>query len=352
MKYLIVGPSWVGDMVMAQTLFIALKQQHPEAIIDVLAPAWSLPIIERMPEVRRGIDMPLGHGKLGLKERYALGKSLRSEQYTHAISLPNSLKSALVPLWAKAKQRIGWRGEMRYGLLNDLRILDKVKYPLMVERFVALGYPKDAKLPDPLPIPALQVDDQMAAKALQRYNLNTDMPILALCPGAEFGPSKQWPAGYYAEVARTLCEQSWQVWLFGSGKDHGITSEIKHCLPDNLQNYCHNLAGETTLADAIDLLSFANAVVSNDSGLMHIAAALSRPLVAVYGSTSAEHTPPMNSNSETLSMNLECSPCFQRECPLGPQDHMNCMKLLSPELVLAAISRLTNDQAVAVEILS
>ncbi|MGO0305395.1 lipopolysaccharide heptosyltransferase II [Endozoicomonas acroporae] len=341
MKYLIVGPSWVGDMVMAQTLFIALKQQHPDAIIDVLAPAWSLPIIERMPEVRRGIDMPLGHGKLGLKARYQLGKSLRAEGYTHAIALPNSFKSALVPLWANIRHRIGWRGEMRYGLLNDIRKLDKSQYPLMVQRFVALAYPEGASLPEPLPIPALQVNNNTASKVPGRYHLHTDRPILALCPGAEFGPSKQWPTGYYAEVARSLAEQGWQVWLFGSAKDQAVTAEIKNGLPDALQQHCHNMAGETSLADAIDLLSFASAVVSNDSGLMHIAAALNRPLVAVYGSTSPDHTPPMNKNSETLSMKLDCSPCFKRECPLG---HMNCMKQLSPDRVLAAIAHLTTDQ--------
>ena len=346
MKYLIVGPSWVGDMVMAQTLFITLKQQHPGAVIDVLAPAWSLPIIERMPEVRKGIDMPLGHGKLGLRERHALGKSLRAEGYTHSIALPNSLKSALVPFWAKIKHRIGWRGEMRYGLLNDLRLLNKAKYPLMVERFIALGYPPEAKLPLPLPAPALKVDEQAAVRALDRYQLNTERPILALCPGAEFGPSKQWPAGFYAEVARVLCEKGWQVWLFGSAKDRAITAEINDYLPNNQQQHCHNLAGETTLADAIDLLSLANAVVSNDSGLMHIAAALNRPLVAVYGSTSAEHTPPMNPNSEKLSTSLECQPCFKRECPLG---HMNCMNQLTPDRVLAAIERLSDDESKAIE---
>lgn len=338
MKYLIVGPSWVGDMVMAQTLFIALKQQHPDAIIDVLAPAWSLPIIERMPQVRRGIDMPLGHGKVELKARYRLGKSLRQEGYTHAIVLPNSFKSSLVPFWANIQHRIGWRGEMRYGLLNDLRKLDKSKYPLMVERFVALAYPDGATLPKPLPIPALQVNGNNVITVLHRYNLNTDRPVLALCPGAEFGPSKQWPADYYADVAGTLVEQGWQVWLFGSEKDKTVCSHIKHRLPDSLQHHCHNLAGATSLADAIDVLSHASAVVSNDSGLMHIAAALNRPLVAVYGSTSPDHTPPMNENSETLSMKLECSPCFERECPLG---HMNCMKLLSPAMVLAAITEVT-----------
>lgn len=337
MKYLIVGPSWVGDMVMAQTLFIAIKQQHPDATIDVLAPAWSLPIIERMPEVRRGIDMPLGHGKLGIGIRKQLGRSLRGEQYTHAITLPNSFKSALVPFWAKIPERIGWRGEMRYGVLNNIRKLDKAKYPLMVERFVALAYPKNAALPDPLPKPAFKVDPVKASKACQHYQLNTGKPVLAFCPGAEFGPSKQWPAEYFSEVAKEKIAQGWQVWLFGSEKDQAITNDIRNQLPETLQDHCHNLAGATSLADAVDLMSLATAVVSNDSGLMHIAAALNLPLVAVYGSTSADHTPPMNDQREILSLNLDCSPCFKRECPLG---HTNCMKQLGSDKVLEALDRL------------
>lgn len=338
MKYLIVGPSWVGDMVMAQTLFIAIKQQHPEAIIDVLAPAWSLPIIERMPEVRRGIDMPLGHGKVGLGVRKELGKTLQSEHYTDAITLPGSFKSALVPFWAKIPNRTGWRGEMRYGLLNDLRVLDKAKFPLMVERYVALAYPKHAPLPSPLPKPAFKVNPQKVQQACDRYGLNTDFPVLALCPGAEFGPSKQWPAQHYADVAKAMTERGWQVWLFGSDKDHDVNQTIRNRLPQASQINCFNLAGETSLEDAVDLMSVASAVVSNDSGLMHIAAALNRPLVAVYGSTSADHTPPMNDQKEILSLNLECSPCFKRECPLG---HTNCMNQLGADRVIAALDRVT-----------
>ena len=345
-KYLIVGPSWVGDMVMAQTLFIAIKQQNPEAIIDVLAPGWSRPIIDRMPEVRQGIDMPVGHGKLDLRIRRQIAKNLKAEGYDHAILLPNSLKSALIPFLAGIPVRTGWRGEMRYGLLNDLRVLNKEDYPLMVARFVALAYPDKAKIPEPLPAPALQVNEELISSVLNKYSLNTETPILALCPGAEFGPSKQWPAGYYSEVARTMAEKGWQVWLFGSEKDRAVTGEILNCLPTALQKQCVNLAGQTSLADAVDLLSRASAVVSNDSGLMHIAAALSRPLVAVYGSTTAAHTPPMNRNSETLWLNLECSPCFERTCPLG---HMDCMNKLGPQMVLDAIARLTDEQVLEVD---
>lgn len=331
---------------MAQTLFITLKRQYPDAIIDVLAPGWSRPILDRMPEVRQGIEMPVGHGSLNLGVRNKVAKTLEAEGYDQAILLPNSLKSALIPFLAGIPVRTGWRGEMRYGLLNDLRTLDKQKYPLMIERFIALAYPDKTELPEALPAPALKVNQPNLASALDRYRLNDDAPILVLCPGAEFGPSKQWPAGYYGEVAMIMAQRGWQIWLFGSAKDRPITSEIVDYLPETLQNHCCNLAGETTLADAVDLMSIASAVVSNDSGLMHIAAALSRPLVAVYGSTSSTHTPPLNNNCEILWLGLECSPCFKRECPLV---HMNCMKKLGPEMVLEALDRLTKVQVLEIK---
>ncbi len=325
---------------MAQTLFIAIRQQNPEAIIDVLAPAWSSPILKRMPEVRNCIEMPLGHGKLALGIRKKIGRSLQAEHYHHAIVLPNSFKSALIPFWASIPVRTGWRGEMRFGLLNDIRTLDKELLPLMVERFVALGYPKNALIPSPLPRPKLLVDPASADNALHRFRLQTDAPALGLCPGAEFGPSKQWPAGYYGEVALNMLKKGWQVWLFGSEKDRQITTEIMSYIPDQHQERCCNLAGETTLADAVDLLSLTSAVVSNDSGLMHIAAALYRPLVAIYGSTTAAHTPPMNPNSKTLWLGLECSPCFKRHCPL---EHHNCMKQLDPDMVMDALEQLGKE---------
>ncbi len=320
---------------MAQSLFIAIKQQKPEAVIDVLAPAWSSPILQRMPEVRRSIDMPLGHGQLELGIRRKTGQSLKIEGYDQAIVLPNSLKSALIPFWASIPVRTGWRGEMRYGLLNDIRVLDKARRPLMVDRFVALAYPDGAKTPDPLPRPALKVKGDSVESVLHQYQLHTNRPVLGLCPGAEFGPSKQWPARYYSEVAVKMIKAGWQVWLFGSKKDRAVTNDIVGYIPGSLQMHCFNLAGETSLADAVDLLSLPSAVVSNDSGLMHIAAALSRPVIALYGSTTAAHTPPMNDNSQTLWLGLECSPCFKRECPL---EHHDCMKKLYPDRVLAALA--------------
>lgn len=329
-------------MVMAQTLFITIKRQHSGAVIDVIAPSWSSPILKRMPEIRHCIEMPLGHGQLGLCVRRKIGKSLQAEHYNQAIILTNSFKSALIPFWADIPVRIGWRGEMRYGLLNDIRILNKEQLPLMVERFIALGLTANAPIPSELPKPNLHVEPDAAKSSLHRHRLQTNKPVLGICPGSEFGPSKQWPASYYSEAALHMIKNGWQVWLFGSEKDRPITTAIIDYIPNQHQSSFCNLAGETSLADAVDLLSLTSAVITNDSGLMHIAAALSRPLVAIYGSTSTTHTPPINTNSETIWLGLECSPCFKRTCPLG---HHNCMQQLTPSNVISSLEQLLKKEA-------
>ncbi|MFT0181896.1 lipopolysaccharide heptosyltransferase II [Pseudomonas benzopyrenica] len=339
MNILIIGPSWVGDMVMAQTLFVCLKRQHPDCQIDVLAPEWSRPLLERMPEVREALSFPLGHGAFELATRRRIGQQLRG-RYDQAILLPNSLKSALVPYFAGIPKRTGWRGEMRFGLLNDIRTLDKACYPLMIERFMALAYPPGAELPKPYPKPRLAIDPASRDAALERFGLSLDRPVLALCPGAEFGEAKRWPAEHYAAVADARLRQGWQVWLFGSQKDAPGGEEIREWVTPGFEEDVYNLAGRTSLAEAIDLLSCAGAVISNDSGLMHVAAALDRPLVAVYGSTSPGFTPPLASQVEVVRLGLECSPCFDRTCRFG---HYDCLRLLQPSLVQEALGRLVAD---------
>ena len=339
MNILIIGPSWVGDMVMAQTLLTCLKQRHPDCQIDVLAPDWSRPILERMPEVRNALSFPLGHGVLELATRRKIGKSLAG-QYDQAILLPNSLKSALVPFFAGIPKRTGWKGEMRYGLLNDVRNLDKQRLPLMIERFMALAYEPDAALPKPYPQPRLVIDNASREAALAKFGLSLDRPVLALCPGAEFGEAKRWPAEHYAKVAELKIRAGWQVWLFGSKNDHPGCEEIRARLIPGLREESVNLAGETSLAEAIDLLSCAGAVVSNDSGLMHVAAALNRPLVAVYGSTSPGFTPPLADKVEVVRLGLDCSPCFDRTCRFG---HYNCLRQLLPDAVAEALQRLQGN---------
>jgi len=329
-------------MVMAQTLFQCLKQVHPECAIDVLAPEWSRPILERMPQVRQALSFPLGHGALELATRRKIGKQLAG-QYDQAILLPNSLKSALVPFFAGIPRRTGWRGEFRYGLLNDVRALDKQRYPLMIERFMALAYAPGTTLPQPYPRPALRIDPASRAAALAKFGLDLDRPVLALCPGAEFGEAKRWPAEHYAQVAEAKIREGWQVWLFGSKKDHPVGEDIRGRLIPGLREEVYNLSGETALAEAIDLMSCADAVVSNDSGLMHVAAALNRPLVAVYGSTSPGFTPPLAEQVEVVRLGLDCSPCFERTCRFG---HYNCLRLLEPHRVSDALQHLEGPQVV------
>lgn len=331
-KFLIVGPAWVGDMVMAQCLFKLLKANDPHAVIDVLAPAWSSALLARMPEVAESLVMPLQHGQLNLADRYRLGKSLRAKHYTDAIILPNSFKSALIPWWAKIPRRVGFQREMRFLLLNDGRFLDKKRYPLMIERFMALGLPAGSPLPKPHPLPELQISAETQAAALRRHQLAMPKnPVLALCPGAEFGPAKRWPPEYYAEIARTQLNQGWDVFIFGSPKDQ----DAADCIMQQTQNRAINLTGKTSLAEAVDLLALATLVISNDSGLMHIAAALKKPLLALYGPTSAAFTPPLYKEAKVLSLSLECQPCFQRTCPLK---HGRCMRDLTPERVQTAIA--------------
>jgi len=339
MNILIIGPSWVGDMVMAQTLFVCLKRQHPDCQIDVLAPEWSRPLLERMPEVREALSFPLGHGAFELATRRRIGQQLRG-RYDQAILLPNSLKSALVPYFAGIPKRTGWRGELRFGLLNDIRTLDKARYPLMIERFMALAYAPGSELPKPYPEPRLAIDPASHEAALARFGLSLDRPVLALCPGAEFGEAKRWPAEHYAAVADARLRQGWQVWLFGSQKDAPGGEEIREWVTPGFEEDVYNLAGRTSLAEAIDLLSCASAVISNDSGLMHVAAALDRPLVAVYGSTSPGFTPPLASQVEVVRLGLECSPCFDRTCRFG---HYDCLRLLQPSQVQDALGRLVAD---------
>jgi heptosyltransferase II len=333
-RILIIGPAWIGDMVMAQALFKLLKSTHPQIQIDILAPQWTLQLAERMPEISKAILLPFKRGELNLHGRYTLASQLREAHYHQAIVLPGSLKSALMAWWAKIPLRTGWLGEWRFGLLNDIRYLDKADLPLMVQRFMALGLPKNSPLPNDLSnfYPSLSVRDRPQS-LLQRLNLHSHQPILALCPGAEYGPSKQWAIAYFAQVAKQKLAQGWQVWIFGSSKE----SEDARVIQDETDFQCADLTGKTTLLEAIDLLGCVEAVVCNDSGLMHIAAALNRPLVVPYGSTSPTFTPPLSDKVAMLNLKLPCSPCFKRVCPLG---HTHCMTKIAPKQLLEKLNEL------------
>jgi len=325
-KILVVAPSWVGDAMLAQPMLARLKQVHPGCHIDMFAPSWTEALFRQMPEVHDVITNPFPHGELQLGARMRIGKQLKANQYDQAIVLPNSFKSALVPYFAKIPIRTGFVGEMRQLLLTDARKLNKKELPLMVERFAQLAEPPNFPLERPFPAPKLHVGEAQKQRVLQRLNLTLDKPVAVFCPGAEYGPAKRWPIPYFAELAQSLRARGYAVWIIGSPNDKEIGDKIVA-----LGNqYCRNLCGETDLADAIALLSCTALVVSNDSGLMHLTAALDKPMLALFGSSSPDFTPPLSDQAQIIKLDLPCSPCFKRECPLG---HFKCMRDLDPDAV-------------------
>lgn len=333
---LVVGPSWVGDMVMAQSLFRLLRDRNPNTDIDVLAPGWSLPIVARMPEIRKGYALDVGHGEIGLGKRRAVARAL--PEYDQALVLPRSIKSALVPYFAGVPVRTGFKGESRYLLINDMRPFDKAVLDQTVKRFAALGLEPGESLPDTLPNPALDVDAERQNQLVTELDLDRARPAVAFMPGAEYGPAKCWPLAHFAELARGLDEQGYAIWILGSAKDSPSGDAIASESP------ALNLCGKTKLADAIDLLALAVQAVSNDSGLMHIAAAVGTHVQAIYGSSSPHFTPPLTNAKTIHYLDLDCSPCFKRECPLG---HLDCLNKISPASVLAAVGAVQSSASVS-----
>jgi len=330
-RILIVAPSWVGDAILSEPLVALLRERFGNPVIDVLAPPWCGPVYARMRGIGRVIPNPIGHGSLALAARRTLARSLRKAdrpaRYTCAFVLPNSWKSALVPWLAGIPRRIGYLGEARWGLLNDARRLHGKGPPRLVDRFAALAAPRSAPAPF-APPPVLVPDAANRAAAAQALGLGSDRPVAVLCPGAEYGPAKRWPTEYFSALAQRLAADGWQVWIAGSPKDAALGEEIAR------SGAGVNLCGKTSLAEAIDLMSCAGCVVSNDSGLMHVAAALDRPLTALYGSSSPAFTPPLSARARIVRTGIACSPCFERACPLG---HFNCMMQLTPDQVMQHI---------------
>ena len=311
---------------MAHTLVQLLAEEYSE--LHMAAPSSTLGLAHRMAEVSQTYLLDFPHGGLQWQQRRVAGRQLANEDYTAAFVLPNSWKSALVPYFARIPMRVGWHGEARYLLINHRRRLDKSAYPLMIERFMALAHSAGTLPGEPYPNPKLELDAVNRDRLIAELKLETSS-VVALCPGAEFGAAKKWPAEHYASLARTLIAQGKSVWLMGSPNDSADCLAIAELAPGSI-----NLAGRTQLLDAIDLLSVCEQVVCNDSGLMHIACSLGVPTIGVFGSTSPGFTPPLGGSAQTVQLELDCRPCFQRECPLG---HLNCLRQLQPDQVLAKL---------------
>jgi heptosyltransferase-2 len=341
-RILIVAPAWIGDMVMTESLVAALRRRDPDAGIHLLAPSWTAPLGERMAGVVATHEIDSVHGRFDLMMRIKAGKALRPEAFDLAIVLPASLKSAIAPLVARVPERRGYVGEMRYGLLTQPRRIDKAKYPRTIDRFVALADDGAGLAPAVTP-PILRQDQDGARSVAAKLGLDRETrPVVALCPGAEYGPSKQWPAAHFAALASLLAGRGFAAWIFGSDNDRPVADMIVRLAAVHDAGAAPvDLCGATGLLEALDLMSLTAAVVTNDSGLMHIAAAIGRPLVALYGSTSPAVTPPLGKAVRILERDLSCRPCFKRECPLG---HLDCLNLIAATEVADAIAGMIDPQ--------
>jgi heptosyltransferase-2 len=326
-RTLVISPNWIGDAVMAQPLLQQLKLRHPERAIDVLAPPSVSPVWRAMAEVDSVLETPFRHGALQLKERWAYGRQLRQRGYADAYVLPNTLKYALIPWFAGIARRVGYKGEMRYGLLNVMHH-DEVPPRPMVPFYAALAQEPSMPLAA-VPRPRLRVAGEQIAAVCTKTGIALDRPLVVFAPGAEFGAAKRWPAAHFAQLASFIFETDRlaQVALLGSPKDRQACDEV---IAGSGGAAMFNLAGATKLDEAIALIARADAVVANDSGLLHIASALNRPVVALYGPTDPDHAPPFSDVAKSISLRLACSPCRQRECPLG---HHDCMNKMGAELV-------------------
>jgi heptosyltransferase-2 len=328
---LVVGPSWVGDMVMAQSLFIDLHARRPGVAVDVVAPRWSMPLLARMPEVRRGIELDTAHGEIGWRKRRALGRRLRANDYRQAIVLPRSIKAALVPFFARIPRRTGFRGEYRFGLLNDVRPFDGRILDQTVKRFLALGADPGREPPAVIPEPRLVSDAAKYAALARQFEIPAGLPVIAFMPGAEYGPAKRWPAEHFGELAKRLVARGCVVVVLGSTKEVEIGDVIA---AKAASAHVLNLCGKTALVDALDILAAADVALTNDSGLLHVAAALDRPVVALYGSSTPDFTPPLTRKATVIYERIDCSPCFERECPL---QHFACMFAITVDKVEHAV---------------
>jgi len=332
---LIIAPQWIGDAVMTEPLLRRLHARGERLTVGALP--WVAPVYRAMPQVAEVIEFPFAHGGLQFKARRSLGKQLEG-RFDTAYVCPNSLKSALLPFLASIPKRVGYLGEARVGLLTHrLKNPPRDKRPPMVAFYSALSGEADIASDWPrLHLDATEVEQALAAMGLRRG------AYYVFAPGAEYGPAKRWPTAHFAELARRL---DGPVVLLGSAKEFALCNEIAAQVNAVQPGKCLNFAGKTTLSHAFSAIFATKNIVSNDSGLMHVAAALGVPQVAIFGSSSPLHTPPLNDRATVLWLKsdaayqpaLDCSPCFERDCPLG---HTRCLVDLMPARVLQDIARL------------
>jgi lipopolysaccharide heptosyltransferase II len=326
---LIVPYMWIGDFVRCHSVVRLLNARFPGRPVDVLTTSMVAPLLDYMPGVRKGIVVDLPRKRLALSLHRALAARLRAEGYGDALIMPRTWKAALAPALARIPVRTGFVGEMRFGLINDLRSGEKA-LPRMVDRCAALALPKGAALPADWPHPQLVVAREEVSRWRERMGLRDARPVAVVAPGA-VGPSKRWPAEAYAKLAGQLCEQGYAVWVIGGPQENALAGEICAASP----SHCLDLTG-ADLRNAILALAAADVAISNDSGLLHVAAAIGTPSIGIFGPTSPWHWAPLNPLAAVIEpkTDVPCRPCHKPTCRFG---HHRCMRDIPAEQVAAAV---------------
>jgi heptosyltransferase-2 len=324
---LVVPYMWIGDFVRCHSVIKLLNARFPECPVDVLSTTLCAPLTDYMPGLRRAIVVDLPRSRIAVKEQLALARRLKRENYGSALIMPRTWKSALAPFLARIPERTGFVGEMRFALLNDLRYGER-RLPRMVDRCAALALPAAAALPAEWPLPELNVARAETEAWRRQHGLAPDRPAVALAPGA-VGPSKRWPASAYATLARRLIADGFAVWVIGGPEEKSLAAEI---IGDTT---ARDLTGHD-LRNAILAQAAAAVAVSNDSGLLHVAAALGTPAIGIFGPTSPWHWAPLNSLAATIESKtkVECRPCHKPVCRVV---HHRCMRDIPPDQVFAAV---------------
>jgi heptosyltransferase II len=327
---LIVPYMWIGDFVRCHSVVKLLNARFPDRPVDMLATTLCAPLADYMPGLRRAIVVDLPRSRIAITDQLALATRLKAEGYGTALVMPRTWKSTLAPFFAGIPERTGFVGEARFFLLNDLRFGEKV-LPRMVDRCAALALPAGITTPQDWPLPELKVPRDEIDAWLQKRGLSQDgRPVVALAPGA-VGPSKRWPAASYAALTRRLLAEGFAVWVLGGPDEKPLATEIVG------DTTARDLTGND-LRNAILALAAADTAVSNDSGLLHVAAAVGTPSIGIFGPTSPWHWAPLNPLAETIEAAtvLDCRPCHKPVCRLG---HHKCMRDIAPETVIAAAER-------------
>ena len=313
-KLLIIPQNWLGDIVMSQTLLKKIKSNNPKTSIDILVNSSLKNLVERMPEINKVIILDCNHRELGLFKRLRLAKEIKKSSYDRSIVLSRSLKSSLIPYFAKIPIRTGELGELRYLLINDLKEFSKESRRKTASRYISMYSDNNEELSENY-YPSLDSNSENIKNLSEKYDLKKDKKVIIFAPGAAFGPSKMWPVNKFRELGKKL-NNDFKILILGSNNEKSIGNDI--VTNKNMVNLC----GKTSIADAVDLMHISKFCVSNDSGLMHLAAATNTKSISIYGSTSPDFTPPLTKNKDIHYKGISCSPCFEKKCKYG---HYNCL---------------------------